>query len=86
MPNQAWGTPAAVLIGPDGAIWSAVAQGADAIRALVEQAAREPGRLLTAEDPGRSRARGARQREAHRASESDDGRTRSFARGSRSSR
>jgi peroxiredoxin len=32
---KAWGTPAAVLIGPDGAIGSPVAQGADAIRALV---------------------------------------------------
>jgi thiol-disulfide isomerase/thioredoxin len=32
---QAWGTPAAVLIAPDGTIASYVAQGADAIRALV---------------------------------------------------
>ena len=45
----AWGTPAAVLIGPHGAIWSPVAQGADAIQALVEQAAREPGRFVAAQ-------------------------------------
>jgi thiol-disulfide isomerase/thioredoxin len=32
---QAWGTPAAVLIAPDGTIASYVAQGGDAIRALV---------------------------------------------------
>jgi thiol-disulfide isomerase/thioredoxin len=34
---QAWGTPAAVLIRPDGTIGSPVAQGADAIRGLVAQ-------------------------------------------------
>jgi thiol-disulfide isomerase/thioredoxin/uncharacterized membrane protein YphA (DoxX/SURF4 family) len=34
---QAWGTPAAVLIWPDGTIGSPTAQGADAIRALVTQ-------------------------------------------------
>jgi len=34
---QAWGTPAAVLIGRDGAIASYVAQGADRIRALVAE-------------------------------------------------
>jgi peroxiredoxin len=38
---QAWGTPAAVLIRKDGSIGSAVAQGADAIRALVAQSLRE---------------------------------------------
>jgi peroxiredoxin len=45
---QAWGTPAAVVIGPDGAIGSPVVQGADAIRALVAQAVREADRLLIA--------------------------------------
>ena len=34
---QAWGTPAALLVGHDGAIASFVAQGADRIRALVTQ-------------------------------------------------
>jgi len=34
---QAWGTPAAVVIRPDGAIGSPLAQGADAIRAVVAQ-------------------------------------------------
>jgi peroxiredoxin/uncharacterized membrane protein YphA (DoxX/SURF4 family) len=34
---QAWGTPSAVVIRPDGAIGSPLAQGADAIRALVAQ-------------------------------------------------
>jgi peroxiredoxin len=34
---QAWGTPAAVVIRQDGAIGSRVAQGADAIRAIVAQ-------------------------------------------------
>jgi peroxiredoxin len=37
---QAWGTPAAVLVGPDGIIASRVAQGADRIRTLVDWAAR----------------------------------------------
>jgi thiol-disulfide isomerase/thioredoxin len=36
---KAWGTPAAVLIDVDGAIASPLAQGADAIRALVGQSA-----------------------------------------------
>jgi len=35
---QAWGTPSAVLVRPDGNIGSALAQGADAIRSLVAQA------------------------------------------------
>ena len=34
---QAWGTPSAVLVRPDGRIGSAVAAGADAIKALVER-------------------------------------------------
>lgn len=34
---QAWGTPAAVLVRPDGRIGSPVAQGAEAIRTLVAQ-------------------------------------------------
>ena len=45
---QAWGTPAAVLIRPDGTIGSSVAQGADAIRALVTQAKGAAPRLLPA--------------------------------------
>jgi len=36
---QAYGTPGAVLVHPDGSIASSVAQGADAVRALVVQAA-----------------------------------------------
>jgi thiol-disulfide isomerase/thioredoxin len=36
---QAWGTPAALLVAADGSIASFVAQGADAIRSLVAQAA-----------------------------------------------
>jgi len=42
---QAWGTPAAVLLGPDGTIDSPTVQGADAIRALVARS------LGTAPDP-----------------------------------
>jgi peroxiredoxin/uncharacterized membrane protein YphA (DoxX/SURF4 family) len=38
---QAWGTPAAVVIRPDGAIGSPLAQGADAIRAVVVQSMSE---------------------------------------------
>ena len=45
---RAWGTPAAVLIRPDGTIGSPVAQGADAIRALVKQAISAVPRLLPA--------------------------------------
>ncbi|MFZ2107493.1 MAG: TlpA disulfide reductase family protein [Roseiarcus sp.] len=45
---QAWGTPAAVLIRPDGTIGSPVAQGAEAIRALVTQAIGVAPRLLPA--------------------------------------
>ena len=65
---QAYGTPAAVLVRPDGAIGSRVALGADAIRALFTQA-------LTLQEP-RSRSRPARlqrstrqRRRASRASE-----------------
>jgi thiol-disulfide isomerase/thioredoxin len=47
---QAWGTPAAVLIRPDGTVGSPVAQGADAIRALVTQAIGAVPRLLPAAD------------------------------------
>lgn len=39
---HAWGTPAAVLVRPDGSVGSPVAQGADAIRALVAHAAAAP--------------------------------------------
>jgi thiol-disulfide isomerase/thioredoxin len=43
---QAWGTPGAVLIRPDGTIGSPLAQGAEAIRALVAHALDvAPGRL-----------------------------------------
>lgn len=38
---QCWGTPGAVLVNPDGTIGSPVAQGADAIRALVARAVEE---------------------------------------------
>jgi thiol-disulfide isomerase/thioredoxin len=47
---QAWGTPAAVLIRPDGTVGSPVAQGAEAIRALVTQAIGAAPRLLPAAD------------------------------------
>ena len=51
---QAWGTPAAVLIRPDGTVGSPVAQGADAIRAPVTQAIGAVPRLLpAADDTGR---------------------------------
>jgi peroxiredoxin len=39
---QAWGTPAAVIVRPDGAIGSGVAQGAEAIRTLVAQIGESP--------------------------------------------
>jgi thiol-disulfide isomerase/thioredoxin len=45
---QAWGTPAAVVIRPDGAIGSSVAQGADTIRGLVAQSAARTPALLPA--------------------------------------
>ena len=58
---QAYGTPAAVLIRPDSTIGSFLAQGADAIRALVAQALAAslpaPPRML-AETPSRSGGNG----------------------------
>jgi len=45
---QAWGTPAAVLVRADGALCSPVAQGADAIRALVARSVREALKALPA--------------------------------------
>jgi len=45
---QAWGTPAALIVTPDGAIGSRVAQGADAIRALVAHSVREAHGLPSA--------------------------------------
>lgn len=48
---QAWGTPGAVVIGPDGTIGSALAQGSDAIRALVAQSTVGPSTLREAAAP-----------------------------------
>jgi thiol-disulfide isomerase/thioredoxin len=45
---QAWGTPSAVVIRPDGAIGSSLAQGADAIRAVVAQSMSETPMLRLA--------------------------------------
>jgi len=42
---RAWGTPAAVLVKPDGSVGSLVAQGADAIRALVAHTVAAPPSL-----------------------------------------
>jgi len=49
---QAWGTPAAVLVSPDGAVGSAVVQGSEAISALVAQAVAEPLLLRPAAGAG----------------------------------
>jgi hypothetical protein len=53
---QAWGTPSAVMVRPDGAIGSRVAQGADAIRKLVAWAGSSPG---THVDGGKMNGNGA---------------------------
>ncbi|MGB0065109.1 MAG: MauE/DoxX family redox-associated membrane protein [Terracidiphilus sp.] len=42
---QAWGTPAAVLVSPEGTMASYVAQGGDAIRALIRSLKTQPPRL-----------------------------------------
>lgn len=42
---QAYGTPSAVIVRPDGTIGSPVADGAEAIRALVAQVLRRPARI-----------------------------------------
>lgn len=48
---QAHGTPAAVVVRPDGTIGSAVAAGAEAVRALVARAVGLPGRAIARPGP-----------------------------------
>jgi peroxiredoxin len=50
---KAWGTPAAVLIRPDGTIASGLAQGADSIRALVAQSLATPSAPILDASPER---------------------------------